>query len=188
MMGRSHVALGTGALCLAVAFGSLPMTPAMLATTAFGSLAPDIDTEMSSLGRLVPFVSLPLRLAVGHRTLTHSIFAVALLGTAAFLGMLYSAEYAHLIAGFFLGYLIHIFADLLTIEGCALAYPARERYSLWPRVRTGSLAEFLVAAPLVAGMFWLAYAAAPDAVTAPYDQVRSVLRHGAFGALPRLPW
>jgi hypothetical protein len=51
-----------------------------LGAALLGSLLPDIDTPKSSLGRLLPFLSIPIERRWGHRTLTHSLLLVAGLG------------------------------------------------------------------------------------------------------------
>lgn len=72
------------------------------------ALLPDIDEPRSFIGRLVPFLSAPLRLFVRHRTLTHSfLFAVATSG------ILY--PFSPIMAFIFVvGLLAHIVGDMIT--------------------------------------------------------------------------
>ena len=53
--------------------------PALGAVT-LGSLLPDIDTPRSSIGRVLPFLSIPIERRWGHRTVTHSLSMLGLLG------------------------------------------------------------------------------------------------------------
>lgn len=147
MMGRDHIIIGVGAATVAVAAGFLPMTPQIIAAATFGSLAPDIDHPQSSLGRLVPFISEPLYRTVGHRTATHSTYGIVA-ATIVAAGLELVMPFVGF--AFLIGYVLHIGADLLTKEGCALLYPKnRRRYCFWPAVPTGSLGETLTVIPIV---------------------------------------
>ena len=66
-----------------------------------GSLLPDVDSPNSSLGRIVPFVSIPLERRYGHRTITHSLLALfALAALAVPLLFSWTACYVGLLLGF----------------------------------------------------------------------------------------
>ena len=71
------------------------------------------------------------------------------------------------------GYLSHLFADMLTPAGLRLAWPLRGTYAL-PLCRTGSAAEWLVVTLLLAG------------VAFPYVQGDRAL-HAVHGLLQSMP-
>jgi len=88
---------------------------------AFGSLLPDIDSEESALGRYVPFISR----VIPHRTITHTIWAVALLAGIAWafgsIGWLALA----------LGYTLHIIQDTFSRQGICWFYPVIGSYTTY---------------------------------------------------------
>lgn len=140
MMGRSHVLIGLAGVSMAVAAGIAPLSSASIIAAVVGSLAPDVDTPYSVLGRLLPFVSHPLYRTVGHRTLTHSVFGLGFWIVIAILLEPNTPPFTGL--AFLFGYFLHIVADLLTAEGVVLLYPvARRRYRYWPAVKTGGAGE-----------------------------------------------
>ncbi|WP_122049677.1 metal-dependent hydrolase [Asaia bogorensis] len=143
MNGRSHIVLGLACGMTAAAAGYVPFTFASMGMAALGSLTPDIDTERSMLGCRLPWLSRLLSRWIGHRTATHSLAVPLLIGLAAvhFGGMsfLHSA-----LGSFLIGYASHIAGDLVT-GGCWALYPlSRNRISLWPYARVGSLREYMV--------------------------------------------
>ena len=74
----------------------------------FGSLFPDIDSNASSLGRM-------LYLKVKHRTWTHSVWAVLLL---------FPMTLVHPFARwFFFGYCLHLLEDSVSAGGICFWYP-----------------------------------------------------------------
>lgn len=161
MMGKSHIYIGASAATALAAAGILPVTPAVCGAVVFGSLAPDLDTPKSALGMMLPFISMPLYAMTGHRTATHSFAAVA--ACVALAAAIESAGYAGVGLAFFVGYVAHIAADLLTMEGCALFYPwSRVRYAHWPAVMTGGILEFVVMLTIVGALLGMAYWLNPD--------------------------
>jgi len=81
-----------------------------------GSL-PDIDHSKSFIGRKLFFISWIINLFFGHRKLIHSlIFAL-------FLSYLVKLSFNDYYIPFFIGYLTHLFLDLITKQGLQLFYP-----------------------------------------------------------------
>lgn len=113
----------------------------MVAITVTAPL-PDIDTPNSIIGRTFPVVSRYIDQHHGHRTLTHSIWAVFVI--AILLTPLLMHSKMTYIAGV-LGYFFHIVADTFTKLGPMFFYPkVRGRFvSLIPdyRMVTGSTHE-----------------------------------------------
>jgi inner membrane protein len=175
MMGRSHTLIGLATVTALAAANFWPLSPAVLAATAIGSLAPNIDHPQSTFGQPLFFVSYPMNATIGHRTGTHSFLALAFCT----LGVLIAeaAGYANVGYGFLVGYVAHIGADLLTIEGCALLYPwDRARYAFWPAVQTGSLGEAVILLPILGLILGIAYWLNPPF----FDAARQLRLHVPF--------
>jgi len=138
----THTVFGllTGAVAFSFTGSPLSRDYGAMTGAIIGSLLPDVDSPTSAIGRLVPFVSIPLERRWGHRTVTHSLLALAGLAvlTAPLLFLSRTAYCALLI-----GYLSHLIADCATKSGVPLFYPnltpcvipANDKY----RVHTGSL-------------------------------------------------
>lgn len=85
----------------------------VLLAFGFGALLPDIDSEESTLGRYVPFISK----AIPHRTITHTIWAVLLIGGISwYAGSIYGVALTA-------GYALHILQDSFSKQGIAWFYP-----------------------------------------------------------------
>ena len=145
---RAPTHLAFGLFCATSAFSlaarALPSDGPALGAVVLGSLLPDLDSPKSALGRLLPFVSLPIEQRWGHRTLTHSLLVLIGLGVVLLpLYVLCPTVYA----GFLLGYAAHLLADCLTKSGVPLCYPHLSHYVLPGheryRVHTGSTGEIL---------------------------------------------
>ena len=152
MMAPTHIAAGLLTTTGVFSLFSTPLhnnLPA-IGATILGSLLPDVDSPRSSLGRLVPFISVPLERKWGHRTITHCLLAVAVL--AVILSPLLFFHGA-MFAALLIGYMSHLLADCATKSGCPLflprpeiaVLPGNDRY----RIHTGSAGEMILLAVLV---------------------------------------
>ena len=56
------------------------LSPGLLVLCGLLGLLPDIDTATSHIGRLAPELSVVIERRWGHRTITHSLWAVLLVG------------------------------------------------------------------------------------------------------------
>ena len=86
MMGRDHIIVGLGLyLAVDMALGLGGPTPLIncLGVAAAASLAPDLDSPKSFLGRGIWPVSWTVKSLIGHRGFTHSLMASLLV----FLGL-----------------------------------------------------------------------------------------------------
>ena len=142
MTAPTHIAFGL--LTVAGSFSLFSMSfhrnlPAV-ACAIIGSLLPDVDSPNSSIGRVMPFASIPIERRWGHRTITHSLLCMLALSVVTLPLLAWqSACYAAII----LGYMSHLIADSATKSGVPLFYPypavcvfpGSARY----RVKTGSL-------------------------------------------------
>jgi len=105
--------------CIAAAH---PPAPAEALTALGAALIPDLDSRQSTLGRALPFLSGPLEYRFGHRTLTHSLLAQAILGSLAW-ALLPFGHFLALVAG----WVSHTLADMMTPSGVVWLWPARGR-------------------------------------------------------------
>lgn len=163
MRAKSHVAIGLSCAAVAVATGLFPLDYATFGGAFLGSLTPDLDHPKSAIGRFLPIVSVPLYASVGHRTATHSGFAIAIAAT--FTAWIFSAHPAATGAAlaFLIGYSAHVAADVLCDTGVEAAWPfTRRRLGLWPHLRTNSITEIVAAFGLAAAITSFAYNIAPD--------------------------
>jgi membrane-bound metal-dependent hydrolase YbcI (DUF457 family) len=115
------------ATLLALALG--PPSPLTLALALVLALLPDIDTPKSLVGRLLQPISITLERRLGHRTITHSLLALALVAGVAYL--LFPASWVLLTAA----YASHLVLDLLIgVQGIMLFWPSSQFLTLtaWP--------------------------------------------------------
>lgn len=142
MTAPTHTVFGLLTSAVAFSLSSSPLSRdyGAMSGAVIGSLLPDVDSPTSAMGRLVPFVSAPLERRWGHRTVTHSLLALAGVAVLAVpLLLLSRTAYIALL----IGYVSHLVADCATKSGVPLFYPnltpcvipANDRY----RVHTGSL-------------------------------------------------
>ena len=142
MTAPTHTVFGllTSAVVFSVSTSPLSRDYTAMSAAVIGSLLPDIDSPTSAVGRLVPYISIPLERRWGHRTVTHSLLALA--GLAALTAPVLLLSWTVYLA-LITGYLSHLIADCATKSGVPLFYPnlapcvipANDRY----RVHTGSL-------------------------------------------------
>ncbi len=142
MTAPTHIAFGL--LTVAGSFSLFSMSfhrnlPAV-ACAIIGSLLPDVDSPRSSIGRVMPFASIPIERRWGHRTITHSLLCMLALSVVTLPLLAWqSACYAAIL----LGYMSHLIADSATKSGVPLFYP-HPAVCVFPgsaryRVKTGSL-------------------------------------------------
>lgn len=142
MKGSTHVVAGTCAgICMA-SYASLPLGTGALviASSAIGSLLPDLDTFTSILGRQVAPISFVIRLVFGHRTILHAVIPWAL--AAAAISGLYPDLTLYIIAAA-VGIATHLFLDMLNPAGVPLLWPVNFRFRLGI-FRSGGLADSLI--------------------------------------------
>ncbi len=79
-----------------------------------GGLLPDLDEPNSALGRRLGWIAWPLKLAVGHRTLTHSVLGILLVGLVVGIAGWWQGWPWILPAGVMVGMAVHVALDSLT--------------------------------------------------------------------------
>lgn len=119
-----------GNLCVACCLGFI------------GALLPDLDSPQSSFGRIVPMLSKPFHKILGHRTVTHSLFAVAVLHFT-FMAFSLKPSYSNAIC---VGYISHIIGDMLIGKnGVTLFWPLKQKCSINPiRIPVAGFGEYVV--------------------------------------------
>lgn len=124
----------------------------------FGSLLPDIDHPQSSVGSKVKFISYPLSLVFGHRGITHSLLAIALIvwGLYELLYIQSQSFYVYLAAPVLLGYLSHVIIDAFSPARVRLMYPSQKRYGL--ALYDGALSQLLVYVSILSLSVWYYFA------------------------------
>ncbi len=121
MLGKQHLFFGiatASALTISHIGGDYTglQSPAILiAGTAIGSLAPDIDVPTSIMGKMVLPVSFIINKIFGHRTITHD--PIIWIPLSVFLTIKYPVLF-----GFFFGYLGHLFLDSFTAGGIPVCF------------------------------------------------------------------
>lgn len=146
MMAGSHVALGAAAwMAAAPHFGQPALEPVALGLAALGGLLPDVDHPKSWVGKRLRPVSDLVAGVFGHRGITHSLLAVF----GCWWLLRHQAVPPAVAAPVVVGYLSHLFGDLLTPGGLRLSWPFKGTWAL-PVCRTGSAFEPLVVALLIA--------------------------------------
>jgi inner membrane protein len=107
-----------------------PADPILFIPLCLGVLLPDLDSQNSLLGYLLPWISRPLESRFGHLQEWHTLAAAALVAlTTAPLIPLASLQAWYLIP---LGFLSHLIVDMLSPKGIMLLWPiSRTRYCVF---------------------------------------------------------
>ncbi len=103
---------------LVCSIAGIPPSTALAASLV--SLLPDIDHPESMVGRIFPFISKRIMQKYGHRTITHSIFAIGIIGIVSLLTMFLGNSIS---LALLLSFSSHIFIDLFNRAGVKLLSP-----------------------------------------------------------------
>lgn len=107
-----------------------------------GSLFPDIDEPNSKISKILPnFISYIINVTFGHRGFTHNILGIVVVaGSISYSFIYFNFKYSlSMSIGFFLGYIFHIFGDLVTYLGIKSFWIFNNYYS-----KIGIMNNFLV--------------------------------------------
>lgn len=122
MLTPTHLVTAQTAYLAACVVSGHPPAPLEALTALGAALIPDLDARQSYVGRLIPLVSSWLGNRFGHRTLTHSLMAQA---------VVLSAAWFILPQGYFIalaaGWLSHSLADMMTLSGVCWFWPSLSR-------------------------------------------------------------
>ncbi|MFE0504283.1 metal-dependent hydrolase [Peribacillus butanolivorans] len=120
MTGKTHI-MGGVATCIALA--SITSYDQILLTAAgvAGSLIPDICHRGSKVGRKFPILSKVISGLFGHRTFTHSLLFLVIVGVL--LSMFVPIQAVQV--GVLVGIVSHLILDAATKNGIKLLYPSK---------------------------------------------------------------
>lgn len=143
MTGKTHI---TGGIAASLAFAQITnYEPAVLLIGGVaGALIPDICHGSSKIGRRLPILSKLISTIFGHRTFTHSLLFLLLVGAL----LQAAVPDEALTAGIIVGMISHIVLDMATKRGVKLLFPLSVRIRFPLTTSTGSFAEHLVFAAL----------------------------------------
>ncbi len=152
MMARTHLLFGGALTLFATSQHILPTEPLIYVAGLLGSLLPDIDHPKSTLGRRVPFISIPLAKLFGHRGITHSALIVI---AALTLWFHQHGHFPPVVLALALGYASHLFGDFCFGNGIPLLYPIKKRFRMPLSPKVDSWLESIVAFALLLWTGWM---------------------------------
>ena len=157
MTAPTHVTFAEFVYLLLLTTTGVSLNPVNAAVIAVSSLLPDVDTAASTVGKLVPLVSLMVERKFGHRTITHSAIFIAGIAIVSLpLSALSTDIYTCIVVGFG----SHTFLDTMTVNGVKLFYPFSTAKCVFPlevnnphryRIRTGGKMDKALAVIFLAG-------------------------------------
>jgi inner membrane protein len=173
MTARTHDAIAFAALITVATFNP-PMELNLLTAGAavvgniIGSTIPDMDQAGNRLYKFLPagnfFGKILRRMFLGHRAFSHSLIGLYTIYHILqfLLFRLLNPDYvnAHIVfAAMIIGYVSHLFGDMLTKDGLPLLFPLKFRFGIPPieafRITTGKWIENLIVLPGTAiYIFW----------------------------------
>lgn len=147
-MFKTHLAIGTLA-CILILRHFKPELPILFgAVFLFASVFPDIDIGKGRVGNALWPLSRIINLLFGHRGFMHTIFppAIGFLALAAI-------GFMPLGVAFLAGYMVHLAADMVTVQGIMPFFPLSKIRASGP-LKTGGMTEFLVLSLAVLGLIY----------------------------------
>lgn len=156
MLGKTHIINSLALASIPLAFETKVDTEyiLILLLIGLGSILPDIDEPSSMIGRKMKFLSYPINIFFGHRTITHNLVLFAISGIFCYLN-----DYTFLLA-LNIGILLHILQDSITYQGITNGLFPFQRlnynFVLLPRIlrfKVGGLTEYLIL--ILSGIFLL---------------------------------
>jgi len=139
MQGNTHIVGGiTASLAFAQISNDNPLV--LVGAGVIGALLPDICHGGSKIGRKLPIISKIVNTMFGHRSFTHSLLFLFLVGM-----LLHTfIPYKSISLGILLGMASHILLDMATKKGVKLFFPVSISVRLPITTKTGSKAEKVV--------------------------------------------
>jgi len=147
MLGKTHIVNAVAITSIPLVFGVKVNTEyiVFIILVGIGSIFSDIDEPNSLIGRRLKFLSYPINIFFGHRTITHNLLLFSTISL-----FFYYQDYKYLFA-ISLGSLIHILQDSLTYQGIKGGlFPLQKlnyHFVLLPRAfrfAVGSLFEYII--------------------------------------------
>lgn len=143
MTGKTHI---IGGITASLAFAQTSNYEVVLLVGAgvVGALIPDICHGGSKIGKKLPLLSKIISTIFGHRSFTHSLLFLFLIGI---LLNTYVANES-IVAGILVGMASHYVLDMATKNGIKLLYPLKVTVRFPLTTRTGGAVEDVVFAAL----------------------------------------
>jgi len=150
MTSTTHISFSLFVLAFASIGQGIELNYENAILSTLGSLAPDIDNSKSWTGKLLQPISKPIESKFGHRTITHSLIAIAIVSIASIIAQLHLNTANFKPIAFALGYISHILIDCTSIQGVKILYPLSMRNAVFPfdttqpeayRIKVGSKAD-----------------------------------------------
>jgi len=148
MLAPTHIVTATVATSLPLLFidGLLQeLTILFYIGVIVGSIFPDVDEPDSVMGKKLSFISYPINILFGHRTITHSFLFGALI---IYVGIYFDIKF---VVGLGVGIVIHILSDSVTVAGIKGAlFPLaslNKKFVILPyflRFTVGSITELII--------------------------------------------
>ncbi|MFD4490164.1 metal-dependent hydrolase [Lysinibacillus fusiformis] len=139
MQGNTHIVGGiTASLAFAQISNDNPLV--LVGAGVIGALVPDICHGGSKIGRKLPIISKMVNSLFGHRSFTHSLLFLFLIGM-----LLHTfIPYKSITIGILLGMASHVLLDMGTKKGVKLFFPVSISVRLPLTTKTGSKVEKVV--------------------------------------------
>src|SRR5699024_3043048 len=139
MTGKTHLMGGLASTTVLATFTHYDPTLLMISGT-IGGIIPDICHGGSKIGRKFPLLSKIINTLFGHRTFTHSLLFVLLIGLL--LSMITQNE--SILIGTMVGVISHLILDAATKNGIKLLYPVQITFRFPFATKTGGMVESIV--------------------------------------------
>lgn len=162
MTGKTHASCGmfVGALTTQYFHTDIFSSVTVIVLATLASLLPDICHTQSKIGRHFRLISTFVRLLFGHRTFTHSILFMAIIGFL--LHLIQTPTYYMLaILG---GMASHVILDMLTPRGVKLLYPLPFTIRSPIHFKTGGLVDASLATALTIGTIYVLFQSVINAI------------------------
>ena len=152
MTGKTHASCGilVGTLAIEYYKTDLFTSVTIVVLAVIASLLPDICHTQSKIGRKIRIVSFFIRLLFGHRTFTHSILFIVIIG----LGLYVIQTPQYYFMTIITGLISHVILDMLTPKGVKLFYPIPLTVKLPITFKTGGLVDLSLASALIIGSLY----------------------------------
>jgi inner membrane protein len=152
MTGKTHASCGilVGALAIEYYKTDLFTSVTIVVLAVIASLLPDICHTQSKIGRKIRILSFFIRLLFGHRTFTHSILFIVIIGFGLYVIQTPQYYFITIITGL----ISHVILDMLTPKGVKLFYPIPLTVKLPITFKTGGLVDLSLASALIIGSLY----------------------------------
>src|SRR5699024_2134058 len=140
MTGKTHMIGGLTVGAVSQYAGYFSSDLLFIGACVAGSILPDICHGGSKIGRKLPLLSHLIRLIFGHRTVTHSLLFMIILGAL----MPLTPITTSIISGILIGIASHLLLDAATARGIELLWPMSIKVRLPIYTHTGGIVEHAV--------------------------------------------